>query len=128
MLPTLSPDGQYVAYESTVSGQLEVEIASIQTGARTQVSIDGGTWPAWGRDGRELFFLHGTTIMRTAIESRDGQIVARDPTALFTHPDIILFRKSGDQFVWLRRTAGPVPLTRMNVVLNWFSELDRSVR
>lgn len=128
LLPTLSPDGQYLAYESTVSGQLEVEIASIQTGARTQVSIDGGTWPAWGRDGRELFFLHGTTIMRTAIESRDGQIVARDPTALFTHPDIVLFRKSGDQFVWLRRTAGPVPLTRVNVVLNWFSELDRSVR
>ncbi len=128
LLPSLSPDGKHVAYETSVSGMFEVEVASIQTGARSQVSVGGGTWPSWSADGRQLFFLHDSSLMRAALEWPDGQAVATDPVALFTHPDIILFKRTGDQFVWLRRTAGAVPLTRMNLVLNWFSELDRTVR
>ena len=128
LLPALSPDGKHVAYESSAAGQFEVEVASIDTGARVQVSVNGGTWPSWAADGRQLFFLHDTSIMRVAFESRDGQIVSSDPVAVFTHPEIILFRRAGDQFLWLRRTAGAVPLTRMNVVLNWASELDRRVQ
>ena len=42
LLPSLSPDGKYVAYESGASGMFEVEVASIHTGARTQVSVGGG--------------------------------------------------------------------------------------
>jgi DNA-binding winged helix-turn-helix (wHTH) protein len=128
LLPSLSPDGKYLAYESNASGVFEVEVASIQTGARVQVSVSGGTWPSWSADGRQLFYLHDSSIMHAGVEWRDGQVVATDPVTLFTHPDIILFERAGDQFVWLRRTAGPVPLTRMNLVLNWFSELDRKLR
>ena len=128
LLPSLSPDGKHVAYETSVSGMFEIEVASIQTGARSQVSVGGGTWPSWSADGRQLFFLHDSSLMRAALDWPDGQAVATDPVALFTHPDIILFKRTGDQFVWLRRTAGAVPLTRMNLVLNWFSELDRTVR
>ena len=127
LLPTLSPDGRYVAYESNASGMFEVEVASIETGARVQVSVRGGTWPSWSPDGRELFFLHDSSVMRAAVETRDGQVVATDPVTLFTQRDIILFERSGDQFVSLRQTAGAVPLTRMNLVLNWVSELDRNV-
>jgi serine/threonine-protein kinase len=128
LLPAVSPDGKYVAYESSASGMFEVEVASIQTGARVQVSVGGGTWPAWSRDGRQLFFLRDSQIMRAGLERHDGQLVASDPVAVFTHPDIVLFKRSGDQVVWLRRTAGAVPLTRMNLVLNWLSELDRDAR
>jgi serine/threonine-protein kinase len=128
LLPRLSPDGKYVAYESNVSGRFEVEVASIETGARAQVSVGGGTWPAWSSDGRQLFFLHESSIMRVGLEWRDGQAIATDPVTVFTHPDIILFGGTGDRFVWLRRTAGAVPITRMNVVLNWLSELEGNVR
>jgi DNA-binding winged helix-turn-helix (wHTH) protein/WD40 repeat protein len=127
LLPSLSPDGTSVAYESSATGAFEVEVANTQTGARAQVSVGGGTWPTWSADGRQLFFLHDSSIMRAGVEWNDGQVVGTNPVALFTHPDIILFKRSGDQFVWLRRTAGAVPLTRMNLVLNWFSELDRNV-
>jgi hypothetical protein len=65
--------------------------------------------------------------MRTAVEWHDGQVVTGDPVRLFAHPDIVLFKRTSDQFVWLRRTAGVVPLTRTNLVLNWVSELSRQV-
>jgi eukaryotic-like serine/threonine-protein kinase len=128
LLPSLSPDGGYVAYESSATGVFEVEVASTRTGARAQVSVGGGTWPSWSADGRQLYFLHDSSIMRAGVGWHDGQVVGTNPVALFTHPDIILFERSGDQFVWLRQTAGAVPLTRMNLVLNWFSELDRNLR
>jgi hypothetical protein len=125
LLPALSPDGRYVAYESAASGMFEVEVASTATGARVQVSVGGGTWPAWSADGHQLFFLQESRIMR--VEWRGGKAAPTDPVALFSHPDIVLFKRIGDQFVWLRQTTGAGPLTQMNLVLNWFSQLDREI-
>ena len=85
------------------------------------------SWPSWSADGRQLFFLGGTSIMRTGVEWHDGQLVTGDPVQLFTHPDIVLFKQASDRFVWLRRTAGAVPLPRANLVLNWVSDLDSRV-
>jgi hypothetical protein len=126
LLPALSPDGKYVAYESAASGTIEVEVASVSGGARTQVSVGGGKWPAWSADGRQLFFLQESSIMRA--EWLDGRGVASDPVALFSHPDIILFESASRELVWLRPTAAAGPLTRMNLILNWFSQLDREIR
>ena len=128
LLPALSPDGRIVAYETNAAGTFEIEIASIETGARTQVSVGGGTWPSWSADGRRLFFLRDTSIVQVRVERQGGQLVTTDPAPVFTHPDIVLFRRASDQFVWLRRTAGTVAVTRSNLVLNWFSELNRSSR
>lgn len=128
LLPALSRDAEYVAYESSAAGTFEIEIASIQTGARTRVSVGGGTWPSWSADGRELFFLRDATIMRAGVEWHDGHLVTTDPVPFFSHPDIVLFKRAADNFLWLRRTAGVVPVTRTNLVLNWFSELNRSLR
>lgn len=37
------------------------------------VSGEGGTWPVWGPDGRELFFLDGVSrLMVVAMETNDG--------------------------------------------------------
>lgn len=126
LLPALSPDGKYVAYESDASGALEVEVANVVTGARSQVSVGGGTWPAWSADGRQLFFLQKSSIMRA--QWLDGRAIASDPVPLFSHPGIVLFESGGDQLVWLRQTGAAGPLTQMNLVLNWFSQLDREIR
>ena len=128
LLPALSPDAEHVAYETGAAGTFEIEVASIRTGARTQVSVGGGTWPSWSADGRELFFLRDTAIMRAAVERHGGHLVTGDPVPVFTHPDIVLFKRTAGRFVWLRRTAGAVPVTRANLVLNWVSELNRSIR
>ncbi len=63
-----SPDGKWVAYSSTESGQAEVYVAPFPAAPRARkwlVSRGGGTQARWRRDGRELYFL-----------SSDQQIVA----------------------------------------------------
>lgn len=125
LLPRLSPDGRWLAYESDASGRFQIEVASVTRGSRVQVSTSGGIWPAWSADGTELFFLNDQTIYTAAIGERDGELIAGNPLPLFSHPDLLLFRPAGNQFVWLRRTAEHLPLTKINLVLGWFSELDR---
>jgi serine/threonine-protein kinase len=57
--PEISPDGRFIAYASDVSGRYEVYVQPFPgpEGARHQVSLSGGQWPRWSRDGHELFFL-----------------------------------------------------------------------
>jgi Tol biopolymer transport system component len=63
----LAPDGRWLAYVSDESGQPDVYAAPWPRGPRVRVSFAGGTRPRWSRDGRALFFLRGTHIMRTDV-------------------------------------------------------------
>jgi Tol biopolymer transport system component len=122
ILPRLSPDGRWIAYESDASGRFEVEIASVEFGARLQVSTNGGTWPAWSADGRDLFYLQDGTIYRVPVDvsTLSSQPSAGNPVAVFSHPDIVLFRPAADgTFIVVRRTREHLPLTRLDLVLNW---------
>jgi Tol biopolymer transport system component len=55
----ISPDGNWVAYESNETGQRsEIYVQSFpKPGAKQQVSAAGGSMPRWSMDGKELFFL-----------------------------------------------------------------------
>ena len=56
----LSPDGQWLAYQSDESGRPEVYVVSYRNGSgKWQISTSGGIEPCWSRDGRELFYLSG---------------------------------------------------------------------
>jgi len=52
-----SPDGRWIAYDSTESGRREVWIQPFPTGSKWQVSTEGGVSPQWRRDGKELFYV-----------------------------------------------------------------------
>jgi serine/threonine-protein kinase len=55
--PAFSPDGRWLAYCSSETGQMDVYVrASGDGGERWQVSRAGGVAPVWSRDGRQIFF------------------------------------------------------------------------
>jgi Tol biopolymer transport system component len=60
----VSPDGRWLAYVSDESGVSDIYATPWPRGARVRVSFAGGTRPRWSRDGRSVFFLRGSQIMR----------------------------------------------------------------
>src|SRR5262249_11042747 len=56
---TLSPNGRWLAYVSNESGTFQVIVRPFPDPSRGkwQISPDGGLYPRWRRDGRELFYL-----------------------------------------------------------------------
>jgi Tol biopolymer transport system component len=56
-LARISPDGQWIAYQSDESGRYEVYVTSYpQPGRRWPASVNGGTSPTWRKDGREMYY------------------------------------------------------------------------
>jgi dipeptidyl aminopeptidase/acylaminoacyl peptidase len=56
--PEHSP--RWVAYQSDETGRNEIYIASFpEPRRRLQITSGGGTFPQWGSDGRELFYISG---------------------------------------------------------------------
>lgn len=55
--PSFSPDGRWIAYASDESGVYQVYVRAFpDTGGKWQVSSNGGAYPVFSPNGRELFF------------------------------------------------------------------------
>jgi Tol biopolymer transport system component len=53
----VSPDGRWIAYDSAVSGRIEIYVERYpELGGRQQISTAGGRMPLWSANGRELYF------------------------------------------------------------------------
>jgi Tol biopolymer transport system component len=53
-----SPDGRWVAYASDESGRSEVYVTAFPSAeGKWQISTDGGRFPRWRADGREIVYL-----------------------------------------------------------------------
>jgi Tol biopolymer transport system component len=65
----LSPNGQWLAYSTDETGRFEVYVQTFPTpGSKWQVSTNGGGWPAWSWDGKELFFGMDRKIMVAEVQ------------------------------------------------------------
>jgi Tol biopolymer transport system component len=61
-----SPDGTWLAFVSNESGRPDI-YATPRQGGRVRVSFGGGIRPRWSRDGRSLFFVRDSAIMRATL-------------------------------------------------------------
>ena len=121
-----------VAYSSDESGRHEIYVQSYPGGAnRVPVSNEGGTWPTWSRDGKELVYATGDAVVRAAMRA-DGSFGA--PVRLFDRSNFLFsyrFRTydvspDGKRFLMIQRDPTSVP-RQLNVILNWPEELKRVV-
>ena len=134
----VSPDAQWLAYQSKESGpdQIFVRRKSDADNWKGPVSTDGGTQPAWARNGRELFYLAPNgNLMSVAVPpgptwapgepvkviDGKGKYFAGPTTTPLRSYDVSL---DGKRFLMIKQDADAAPPT-MVVVLNWVEELKR---
>ena len=93
-------------------------------GGERQVSTGGGTLPRWARDGDELFYLSGDTLMSRSVSAQAGDLTFGVSRPLFEYPDLFEYDVAPDGQRFVLRTVNPDAVTReIRVVLNWFEEL-----
>jgi Tol biopolymer transport system component len=127
-----SPDGRWFAYQSNEGGQRQIYVQAFPpTGATFQVSKNGGSWPVWRRDGKELFFVSPDSKMMAAAVDTTGQFQPGAVTPLFTvatPPSIspgsrqYAVTKDGRFLMNVVQQSTSVPLT---VVVNWLAALQK---
>jgi Tol biopolymer transport system component len=77
-----SPRGDWIAWTSTENGRPEVFVRSYPlTGARFQITTQGGGHPLWSPDGKEIFFDNNGQIFAVAVQTA-GTFSAAPPVAL----------------------------------------------
>jgi|SoiMethySBSTD1v2_1073268.scaffolds.fasta_scaffold06632_12 eukaryotic-like serine/threonine-protein kinase len=129
--PALSPDGQWLAFESPQSGRPEVIVTPfpssrrpLDAGApRWQVSTQGGSRPRWSADGRSLTYvsLDDGSLMRAAVRATKQGFESEPPRVLAQIPVMPVARSPFDiavdgRVLLLERTVNSAALS---VVTNW---------
>ena len=87
----IAPNGRWLAYRSQEAGRGDVYVSDLsprgQRGpGKWQVSTGGGFEPRWRRDGKELFYVAGSTIMAVAVKPDAPSFEAGTPRPLFDVP------------------------------------------
>jgi eukaryotic-like serine/threonine-protein kinase len=120
--PKVSPNGNWVAYGSDTSGRSEVYVQSFpRAEGKWQVSTTGGTEPLWRRDGKELFFIRGDTLMAMDVKTDMPAFEFGVPKPLFeVHLEARERRRyqvaaNGQRFL----INVPVESSPINVEVNW---------
>ena len=129
--PAFSPDGEWVAYDSTESGRPEVYLRrSDGRGAKVPVSTEGGECPVWSRTKNEIHFWSQNRVVGVTVPAdpssglgRPAELFRGDP---YRGPGVVAgfdVEPSGE-FLMVRTQSGS-ERTAIKVVLNWFEELRR---
>jgi len=129
-LARVSPDGEWLAYQSLENGRPEVYLRRLadQSG-RIQVTPTGGTQPFWSSDGRTLYYVHDHGVEAIAVD-REGVPGGNLARRLFERPDmsVVLPLPRGNAFLVADRVREQLPLTTLNLIINWQAEIEQRLR
>lgn len=138
----ISPNGRWIAYDSNETGQVEIYVRpfpDIDAG-KWQVSNEGGTFPKWNPNGRELMFLRitagsGRDVWTAQVETENEfqhatpQLLVPNLDGERTFADTLDTSPDGERILLSRRSvssdAPAAERTHLVVVENWFEELKR---
>ena len=130
----ISPDGKFVAFTMAASSGPQVFIVPFPSGnGMWQVSLDGGHWPRWRRDGKELYFVSPRNVL-TAVEihaKADGLEVGH-PIPLFSFRPGRIYRLgmvgydvTPDGRRFLLNAAADENNRPLTLLVNWEEELKK---
>jgi serine/threonine protein kinase/Tol biopolymer transport system component len=129
-----SPDGRWIAYASDESGAYQIYVQSFPTsGGKFPVSTNGGSFPAWSRDGKELFYVSpDRKMMAVEVKGEGATFEPAVPKVLFdmrvrtfTDPQARFAVTADGQKFLVNNTIGETASAPIAVVLNWTAGLKR---
>jgi serine/threonine protein kinase/Tol biopolymer transport system component len=128
----LSPDGTWLAYNTDETNPTQVFVRpypNVDSG-RWQVSTDGGINPSWSRDGKEIYYRHGSRMMavsvQTAPEFRPGSPRVLFEGDYYYAPDLSVqydLEYPGRRRFLMLKQAPDTDTTKLVYVGGWASEL-----
>ena len=129
--PAFSPDGRALAYQSDDTGQAEIYLRPFPGhGAAVRVSTEGGRWPVWSRDGRELTFAKDRALYTAEVQTTP-ELRVGTPVLLFesqsrsTLPGAYDVSADGQRFAAAVSSQDADEALVSRVVTNWFEEVRR---
>jgi serine/threonine protein kinase/Tol biopolymer transport system component len=127
----LSPDGRYIAYTTNESGSNQIVVQTFPNASgKWFITAQGGGWPMWKSDGRELYYLAPDgKIMAVAVKG-DPTFQVGGTSELFQAPPTrgrpYAVSADGQRFLVAApstATSGdPIPIT---AVINWTAALKK---
>ena len=125
----VSPDGEWVAYNSHESGTFQIYVARFPSFRdRRQISVSGGVQPLWRADGRELFYLTLQGMLMAADVDADVRGDRSPPRALFDtgQPPSgglsqFAVTADGQKFLVIQRQP-----QRITILMNWLTRAPGS--
>jgi len=100
--PAIAPFARLFAYVSDEEGSDEIYLRDLDAlERRWRVSSAGGASPMWSRDGRELYFIRGNSILGVEVRTEGGVRVG-DERVVFSHDRLV-------QDDWGNRTFDTLP-------------------
>jgi Tol biopolymer transport system component len=122
-----SPDGRFIAYGSDQSGDWEIYVQPFPNASdgKWMVSRGGGVEPRWSRDGKELLYFSGQTLMAAQVRL-EPTFSSGTPTALFEAPIVTGYTADSHRWqlapdgqrVLVLATAGKGQGTPLDVIVN----------
>jgi len=128
-----SPDGRWVAYTSDESGREEVYVAPFPgPGRKWQISTNGGSWPHWRRDGREIYYYRAEAanyITAVQVGARGDTFEVGTTKSLFEIPASPLgtvydVTGNGQRFL-INTLVQPQSSAPITLVVNWTAGLKK---
>jgi serine/threonine protein kinase len=146
--PRVSPDGRWMAYVSSESGESHIYIRPFPdlNQGKKQVSASAGKSPLWSPDSRELFYRgigpDAGAVLAVSLESEptlklgNPKILFRGSYAMNTNLGGVYYwdiHPNGKKFLMIKPPGTPDDESvtdnprKINIVLNWLEELKQRV-
>jgi serine/threonine protein kinase/Tol biopolymer transport system component len=90
-----SPDGRFIAFTMLANGTPQIFVVPFSAGnGMWQASSDGGHWPRWSRDGKQLYFISMRNEMMTVdVHEKGDRFEVGHPVRLFAfRPSVRIYR------------------------------------
>jgi Tol biopolymer transport system component len=127
----ISPNSSWMAYamDQTPHPQ-QVYVESIPTGkGRWQISTERGDWPIWRRDGKELFYVEGSTLTAVPVRMTETSFESGKSQALFpvSRSELNRYQVSwdGQRFLAALPVEGSSTATSLTVDTDWTAGLGK---